>query len=135
MVFYNQGVRLNYIFFIDFIRMQFCKVDMDKIYVYFVGEVIMFLFEICEEDFNVLCILWQKVFDELVCECFINNVFGKMVMCKKDEVIKCQIVIFCEVDDDIVICFEKVIGIKGYDGIFNFMFNGIYNGMMKDVKV
>lgn len=134
MAFYNQGARPNYISTSDPIRMAPRKMDMDRTHAHFVGEAITFLSEIRPEDFNGPRALWQKVFDEPARERFINNVSGKMSMCKNDEILKRQIAIFREVDDDIATRLEKATGIKGYSGIADLKFNGTHNGMTKDPK-
>ena len=63
---------------------------------------------------------------------FVNNVSGKMEVCKSKEIIKRQIAIFREVSDDLATRLEKATGIKGYGGIANMTFNGTHNGMTKD---
>lgn len=52
-------------------------------------------------------------------ERFIKNVLGRMANCKKEEIIKHQIDIFREVDEDIVSRLEKATSVKEYDGIGN----------------
>lgn len=132
MAFYNQGARPNYLSSIDPIKIAGRKVDLDKTHGHFVGEAISFMSEIRPEDFNAPRALWQKVWDEPARERFINNVAGKMEMCKEKELLKRQIAIFREVDNDIAVRLEKATGIKGYDGIANLQFNGTHNGMAKD---
>ena len=66
---------------------------------------------------------------------FVNNVAGKMEVCKDKEILKRQIAIFREVSDDIATRLEKATGIKGYDGISNMKFNGTHNGMTKDASI
>lgn len=134
MAFYNQGARPNYLSSIDPIQFKPRAVDLNKTHGYFVGQAISFMSEIRPEDFNAPRALWQKVFDEPARERFINNVAGKMEVCKEKELLKRQIAIFREVDNDIAVRLEKATGIKGYDGIANLTFNGTYNGMTKDAS-
>jgi catalase len=135
MAFYNQGSRPNYLSSIEPIKFKPRSVDLDKVHGAFTGEAVSFLSEIRPEDFNAPRALWQKVFDEPARERFINNVSGKMELCKNKDIIKRQIAIFREVDDDIAKRIEKATGIKGYDGIANLSFNGTHNGMAKDDKL
>jgi len=132
MAFFNQGARPNYLSSIDPIQFRTRTVDYDQTHAHFQGKAITFLSEIRPEDFVGPRALWQKVFDEPARERFINNVAGKMEMCKEKELIKRQIAIFREVDNDIAERLEKATGIKGYDGIANMKFNGTHNGMTKD---
>lgn len=135
MAFYNQGGRSNYLSSIDPIQFRPRSVDLDKTHSDFTGRAVTFLSEIRPEDFNAPRALWQKVWDEPARERFIKNVSGKMELCKKKEIIRRQIAIFREVDEDIATRLEKVTGEKGYDGIENLEFNGIYNGMTEDAKL
>jgi len=132
MAFYNQGARSNYLSSIDPIQFRTRSVDIGRTHGHFQGEAIAFLSEIRPEDFNAPRALWQKVWDEPARERFINNIAGKMEVCKEKEFIKRQIAIFREVDNDIAVRIEKATGIKGYDGIANLKFNGTHNGMTKD---
>ncbi|KAI1262780.1 catalase-like domain-containing protein [Xylariaceae sp. FL1019] len=134
MAFYNQGARPNYLSSIDPIQFEPRKTDVDKTHGHFVGQAVSFLSEIRPEDFNAPRALWQNVFDEPARERFINNVAGKMEVCQDKEILKRQIAIFREVDDDIATRLEKATGIKGYDGIANLKFNGTHNGMTQDAK-
>ncbi|KAI0390830.1 catalase-domain-containing protein [Xylariaceae sp. FL0594] len=134
MAFYNQGRRPNYLSSIDPIQFQSRQVDLDKTHGHFIGQAVSFLSEIRPEDFNAPRALWQKVFDEPARERFISNVSHKMSLCKEEEILKRQIAIFREVDDEIATRLEKATGIKGYDGIANMNFNGTHNGMTKDAK-
>ncbi|KAI3319293.1 catalase-domain-containing protein [Xylariaceae sp. AK1471] len=134
MAFYNQGARPNYLSSIDPIQFQPRKVDLDKTHGHFIGQAVSFLSEIRPEDFKGPRALWQKVFDEPARERFIGNVSGKMSLCKDDEIIKRQIAIFREVDNDLATRLEKATGIQGYEGIANIKFNGTHNGMAKDEK-
>ncbi|KAK9420574.1 putative Catalase [Seiridium unicorne] len=135
MAFYNQGSRPNYLSSIEPIKFKPRSVDLDQVHGTFTGEAVSFLSEIRPEDFNAPRALWQKVFDEPARERFINNVSGKMELCKNKEILKRQIAIFREVDDDIAKRLEKATGIKGYDGVANLSFNGTHNGMTKDDKL
>lgn len=135
MAFYNQGARPNYLSSIDPIKFRTRTTDLDKTHGHFIGQAVSFLSEIRPEDFNAPRALWQKVFDEPARERFINNVAGKMEVCKDQEILKRQIAIFREVDDDIAVRLEKATGIKGYDGIANLQFNGTHNGMAKDASL
>ncbi|KAI0595600.1 catalase-like domain-containing protein [Biscogniauxia sp. FL1348] len=135
MAFYNQGARPNYLSSIDPIQFKPRSVDLDKTHGHFIGQAITFLSEIRPEDFNAPRALWQKVFDEPARERFIGNVSGKMACCKDPEILKRQIAIFREVDNDIATRLEEATGIKGYDGISNMRFNGTHNGMAKDAKL
>ncbi|KAI0827528.1 catalase-like domain-containing protein [Hypoxylon sp. FL0890] len=135
MAFYNQGARPNYLSSIDPIRFRTRSVDLDKTHGHFTGEAIAFLSEIRPEDFNAPRTLWRKVWDEPARARFISNTTGKMAVCKEPELIKRQIAIFRQVDDDIAVRLEKETGIKGYSGISNMRFNGTHNGMTKDVKL
>ncbi|KAI0018609.1 catalase-like domain-containing protein [Xylariomycetidae sp. FL0641] len=135
MAFYNQGARPAYLSSIEPIQFRARSVDLDKTHGHFVGEAITFLSEIRPEDFRGPRALWQKVFDEGARERFVHNVSGKMASCKNEEILKRQIAIFREVDDDIATRLEKATGIKGYDGIANLRFNGTHNGMTKDAKL
>ncbi|CAJ2499650.1 Uu.00g025030.m01.CDS01 [Anthostomella pinea] len=135
MAFYNQGARPNYLSSIDPIQFRPRSVDLDKTHGHFVGKAVSFLSEIRPEDFNAPRALWQKVFDEPARERFIVNVAGKMAACKEPELLKRQIAIFREVDNDIATRLEKATGVKGYDGISNMRFNGTHNGMTKDSKL
>ncbi|KAJ9659530.1 hypothetical protein H2198_003106 [Neophaeococcomyces mojaviensis] len=132
MAFYNQGSRPAYLSSIDPIKFRTRTVDIGKTHGYFTGEAITFLSEIRTEDFNAPRNLWQKVFDDAARDRFISNVAGKMEMCREKEIIKRQIAIFREVDNEIAERLEKATGIKGYDGIANMKFNGTHNGMTKD---
>ena len=132
MAFFNQGARPNYLSSLDPIQFRQRSVDLDKTHGHFTGEAITFLSEIREEDFKAPRALWQKVFDEPARERFIGNVAGKMEVCPNKEILKRQIAIFREVDDDIAKRLEKATGIKGYDGIADMKFNGTHNGMTKD---
>ncbi|KAK6065411.1 peroxisomal catalase [Seiridium cupressi] len=135
MAFYNQGSRPNYLSSIEPIKFKPRSVDLDQVHGTFTGEAVSFLSEIRPEDFNAPRALWQKVFDEPARERFINNVSGKMELCKNKEILKRQIAIFREVDDDIAKRLEQATGIKGYDGVANLSFNGTHNGMTKDDKL
>ncbi|KAF7541183.1 hypothetical protein G7054_g783 [Neopestalotiopsis clavispora] len=135
MAFFNQGSRPNYLSSIEPIKFKPRSVDLDKTHGQFVGDAVTFLSEIRPEDFNAPRALWQRVFDEPARERFINNVSGKMELCKDKEILKRQIAIFREVDDDIAKRLEKATGIKGYDGISSLSFNGTHNGMTKDSKL
>ncbi|KAK9769557.1 putative Catalase [Seiridium cardinale] len=135
MAFYNQGSRPNYLSSIEPIKFKPRSVDLDQVHGTFTGEAVSFLSEIRPEDFNAPRALWQKVFDEPARDRFINNVSGKMELCKNKEILKRQIAIFREVDDDIARRLEKATGIKGYDGVANLSFNGSHNGMTKDDKL
>jgi len=135
MAFFNQGARPNYLSSIEPIQFRARTVDLDKTHGHFTGEAITFLSAIRPEDFVAPRALWQNVFDDAARERFINNVSGKMEMCKEKEFIKRQIAIFREVDNDIAVRLEKATGIKGYDGIANMQFNGTHNGFSKDSKV
>ncbi|KAI1840320.1 hypothetical protein JX265_013745 [Neoarthrinium moseri] len=135
MAFYNQGSRPNYLSSIEPISFRPRTVNLDKAHGHFSGQAIAFMSEIRSEDFNAPRALWKKVFDEPARERFINNVAGKMAMCKKEELLKRQIAIFREVDGDIATRLEKATGIKGYDGIANMRFNGTHNGMATDPKL
>lgn len=132
MAFYNQGSRPNYLSSIQPIKFKPRTLDLDKVHGHFTGEAVTFLSEIRPEDFNAPRALWQKVFDEPARERFISNVSGKMEMCPNKEILKRQIAIFREVDEDIAKRLEKATGIKGYDGISNMSFNGTHNGMTND---
>ncbi|KAI0380315.1 catalase-like domain-containing protein [Hypomontagnella monticulosa] len=135
MAFYNQGARPNYLSSIDPIQFRERSIDLDKTHGHFTGEAITFLSSIRPEDFNAPRALYRKVWDEPARSRFINNVVGKMELCKDREIIKRQIAIFREVDEEIAARLEKATGIKGYDGIANMRFNGTHNGMAKDAKV
>ncbi|KAI1440538.1 catalase-like domain-containing protein [Annulohypoxylon stygium] len=135
MAFYNQGARPNYLSSIDPIQFRDRSVDLDKTHGHFTGEAITFLSEIRPEDFNAPRALYRKVWDEPARARFINNVAGKMALCKEPEFIKRQIAIFREVDEEIATRLEKATGIKGYDGIANMRFNGTHNGMTKNPKL
>lgn len=135
MAFFNQGSRPNYLSSIEPIQFQPRAVDLDKTHGFFVGQAISFLSQIRPEDFNAPRTLWEKVFDDGAKERFINNVAGKMEVCRDKEILKRQIAIFREVSDDIASRLEKATGIKGYDGIANLRFNGTHNGMAKDASL
>ncbi|KAF4977991.1 hypothetical protein FZEAL_5556 [Fusarium zealandicum] len=134
MAFFNQGARPNYLSSIDPIQFRPRGVDLDKTHGDFIGEAVTFLSEIRPEDFNAPRALWKRVWDEPARERFINNVTGKMALCKQQEPLKRQIAIFREVDPEIAERLEKSTGVKGYDGIANLSFNGTHNGMAKDAK-
>jgi catalase len=135
MAFFNQGARANYLSSIDPIQFRERSVDYDKTHGHFQGSAITFLSQIRPEDFNAPRALWEKVWDEPARERFVNNVAGKMEMCKDKEILKRQIAIFREVSDDVASRLEKATGIKGYDGIKNMTFNGTHNGMSQDSSV
>jgi catalase len=135
MAFYNQGARPNYLSSIDPIQFRERSTDLDKAHGHFQGTAISYLSQIRPEDFVAPRALWEKVFDEPARERFINNVSGKMEVCKDKEILKRQIAIFREVSDDIATRLEKATGIKGYDGIKNMKFNGTHNGMTDDGHV
>ncbi|EKJ73678.1 hypothetical protein FPSE_06296 [Fusarium pseudograminearum CS3096] len=135
MAFYNQGARPNYLSSIDPIKFRTRTVDLDKTHGHFTGEAITFLTAIRPEDFNAPRALWRNVFDEPARERFINNVTGKMKLCKQEEPLKRQIAIFREVDPEIAERLEKSTGIKGYDGIANMKFNGSHNCMNGEMKL
>lgn len=88
--------------------------------------------EIRPEDFNAPRNPWEKVFDDGPKEGMISNFAGHMSTGKKDEIMKRQIGIFCEVPDDIATRFEKATDIKEYGGISELNFNGRHNVMAKD---
>ena len=132
MAFYNQGARPNYLSSIDPIQFRERTVNLDKTHGHFQGNAITFLSGIRPEDFNAPRTLWEKVFDDAAKDRFINNVAGKMEVCKNKEILKRQIAIFREVSDDIATRLEKATGIKGYDGIANMKFNGTHNFFSKD---
>ena len=52
-----------------------------------------------------------------------------MEVCPNKEILKRQIAIFREVDEDIAARLEKATGIKGYPGIADMSFNGTHNAM------
>ncbi|KAI8947874.1 catalase-like domain-containing protein [Xylaria longipes] len=131
MAFSNQGARPNYLSSIDPIQFERRKVDPDKTHGHFIGQAVSFLSEIRPEDFKAPRALWQKVFDEPARERLISNVSHKMSLCKDKEILKRQIAIFREVDNDMATRLEKATGIKGYDGIANLKFNGTHNAMAK----
>jgi catalase len=135
MAFYNQGARPNYLSSIDPIQFRERTVDLDKTHGHFTGNAITFLSQIRPEDFNAPRNLWEKVFDDGAKERFINNVAGKMEVCKNKELLKRQIAIFRMVSNDIATRLEKATGIKGYDDITNMRFNGTHNGMAKDASL
>jgi catalase len=132
MAFFNQGARPNYLSSIDPIGFRERTVDYDATHGHFQGTAITFLSQIRPEDFNAPRALWEKVWDEPARERFVNNVAGKMEMCKDQEILKRQIAIFREVSDDIASRIEKATGIKGYPGIKDMKFNGTHNGMSGD---
>lgn len=134
MAFNNQGARPSYLSSIDPIQLARRKVDFDRTHGHFVGQAVSFLSEIRPEDFTAPRALWQKVFDEAARERFVGNVAGKMSLCKDEEVLKRQIAIFREVDEDIAARLEKATGVKGYEGIADLTFNGTHNGMAKSGK-
>ncbi|TGJ82727.1 hypothetical protein E0Z10_g6059 [Xylaria hypoxylon] len=134
MAFYNPSARPNYLSSIDLIQFERRKVDLDKIHGYFIGQAGSFLSEIRPKDFKAPRALRQKVFDEPAREQLIGNVSQKRSLCTDKEILKRQIAIFSEIDDDIAIRLEKVTGIKGYDGIADLKFNGTHNGMAKGAK-
>ncbi|UQC91518.1 catalase [Colletotrichum lupini] len=134
MAFFNQGARPNYLSSIDPVQFKARTVDLDKTHGHFTGQAITFLSEIRPEDFVAPRALWQKVWDEDARERFINNVTGKMELCKNPEPLKKQIAIFREVDPEIAERLEKSTGIKGYDGIANLTFNGTHNGFAREKK-
>jgi catalase len=131
MAFFNQGGRPNYLSSIDPIKFRERTVKLDETHGHFTNNAITFLSEIREEDFIAPRNLWEKVFDERAKERFVGNVSGHMKTCKKEEIIKRQIAIFCEVSGDLATRLEKALGVKGYDGIANFTSNGTHNGMAK----
>ncbi|KAK5057662.1 hypothetical protein LTR84_011663 [Exophiala bonariae] len=135
MAFYNQGGRPNYLSSIDPIQFRPRAVDLDKTHGHFQGNAVSFLSMIRPEDFVAPRTLWEKVFDDGAKERFINNVAGKMEMCKSQEILKRQIAIFREVSPDIAERLEKATGIKGYAGIKDMKFNGTHNGFSKDDSV
>ncbi|KAM0488396.1 hypothetical protein ACHAP7_001390 [Fusarium lateritium] len=135
MAFFNQGARPNYLSSIDPIKFRTRTVDLDKTHGHFTGEAITFLTAIRPEDFNAPRALWRNVFDEPARERFINNVTGKMKLCKQEEPLKRQIAIFREVDPEIAERLEKSTGIKGYDGIANMSFNGTHNAMNEKEEI
>lgn len=135
MAFYNQGGRPNYLSSIDPIQFRPRAVDLDKTHGHFQGNAVSFLSMIRPEDFVAPRALWEKVFDDGAKERFINNVAGKMEMCKSQEILKRQIAIFREVSPDIAERLEKATGIKGYAGIKDMKFNGTHNGFSKDDSV
>jgi len=135
MAFFNQGARPNYLSSIDPIQFRERDTDYDQVHGHFQGTAITFLSQIRPEDFNAPRALWEKVWDEPARERFVNNVAGKMEMCKDKEILKRQIAIFREVSDDAATRLEKATGIKGYDGIKNMKFNGTHNGMSQDASI
>jgi catalase len=135
MAFYNQGARPNYLSSIDPIQFRERSVDLDKTHGHFIGNAVTFLSQIRPEDFNAPRALWEKVFDDGARERFINNVAGKMEVCKDKEILKRQITIFRMVSDDIATRLEKATGIQGYGDITNMKFNGTHNGFAKDADV
>jgi len=135
MAFINQGSRPNYLSSIEPISFKPRQFDVDKTHGHFIGQAVSFLSEIREEDFVAPRKLWQKVFDEDAKKRFIENVSGHMSTCRKEEIIKRQIGIFREVDEDIASRLEKATGVKGYPGIADMRFNGTHNGMAKSASV
>jgi len=135
MAFYNQGARANYLSSIEPIQFRPRPVDLDKTHGHFQGNAVTFLSMIRPEDFVAPRALWEKVFDDGAKERFINNVSGKMEMCKSQEILKRQIAIFREVSPDIAERLEKATGIKGYAGIKDMKFNGTHNGFSQDASI
>lgn len=135
MAFYNQGARPNYLSSIEPIQFRARPVDLDKTHGHFQGNAVSFLSMIRPEDFVAPRALWEKVFDNGAKERFINNVSGKMEMCKSQEILKRQIAIFREVSPDIAQRLEKATGIKGYAGIKDMKFNGTHNGFSHDASI
>ncbi|KAI1432568.1 catalase-domain-containing protein [Xylaria sp. CBS 124048] len=134
MAIFNQGSRSNYLGSRQPIRLAPRKVNLDTTHGHFIGQAVTFLSEIRPEDFAAPRALWKKVFDEAARERFISNVSQKMSLCKDKEILKRQMAIFREVDDDIATRLEKATGIQGYDCIADMVFNGSHNGMAKDKK-
>jgi len=132
MAFYNQGARSNYLSSIDPIQFRERSINLDKTHGHFQGTAITFLSQLRPEDFNAPRVLWQKVFDDKAKERFINNVAGKMEVCPNKEILKRQIAIFREVDDDIATRLEKATGIKSEYRVKDMTFNGTHNGMTED---
>lgn len=132
MAFYNQGSRPNYISSIKPIQFRSRTIDLNKAHGHFAGDAVAFLSEVRPEDFVAARALWEKVFDDGARERFIHNVSGHMSTVTKDEIIKRQIAIFREVNEDLASRLEKATGIKGYDGISGLRFNGTHNGMAKE---
>lgn len=135
MAFYNQGARPNYLSSIEPIQFRPRTLDLDKTHGHFQGNAVTFLSMIRPEDFNAPRALWEKVFDDGAKERFINNVAGKMEVCKSKEILQRQIAIFREVSPDIAERLEKATGIKGYAGIKDMKFNGTHNGFSQDAPV
>lgn len=134
MAFYNQGGRANYLSTQDTITFQPPKVDNNEVHGRFVAQAVTFLSEIRPEDFNAPRNLWNKVFSSGEKERFIDTVSGHMSKCKDKEVIKRQIAIFREVDEDIASRLEKATGIQGYPGIKGMKFNGSSNAMGERIE-
>jgi catalase len=79
--------------------------------------------------------LWERVFDDKAKNRFVKNVSGHIGSVQKQEIIKRQITIFREVNEDLASRPEKATGIQGYKGISDLSFNGTHNGMAKDKKL
>ena len=134
MAFYNQGKRENYLSSIDTIQFRERSIDVDRVHGEFVGRAVSWLSEIHPEDFNAARALYENVFDEGARERLVKNMSGHMENVREKEIIKRQIGIFREVNEDFASRLEKATGVKGYDGISGLRFNGTHNGMAKDKK-
>ena len=128
MAFFNQGGRPNYLSSIAPVGFKERKYDINKVHGRFVGEAVSFLSEIRPEDFNAPRNLWQKIFNGESKERFVETVSGHMGRCRDKEIVKRQIAIFRTVSPDLGERIEKAMGVKGYEGIENMVFNGSNNG-------
>ncbi|WWD16269.1 hypothetical protein CI109_100695 [Kwoniella shandongensis] len=129
MAYYNQGSRPNYLSSIEPIKFKERSYDLNKVHGKFVGEAVSFLSEIRPEDFVAARALWQKVFSDESRQRFIETVSGHMSKCSEQEIIKRQIAIFREVSPDLGERLEKTMGVEGYHGLEDMVFNGTHNGM------
>ncbi|KAL1408929.1 hypothetical protein Q8F55_005743 [Vanrija albida] len=126
---YNQGGRVGYLASHDPVQFAPPKQDIDKVHAPFVATAVSFLSTIRPEDFNAPRNLWNKVFSEGERERWIKTVSGHMSTVQDKEIIRRQIAIFRQVDNDIGNRLEKATGVKGYDGIKGMKFNGAHNGI------
>lgn len=134
MTFYNQGSRPNYLTSssIPNGKVGFspsANIDVNRVHGNFVVQAVSFLSAIRPEDFNAPRALWNKVFSDGERERWIKTVSGHMSTVKDKEIIKRQIGIFRQVDEDIASRLEKATGVKGYQTIKGMTFNGSGNAM------
>lgn len=127
MAFFNQGGRPNYLSSIDPIKFREPQYSLNSVHGRFVGEAVAFLSEIRPEDFNAPRNLWRNVFSDESKQRFVETVSGHLGNCRDKQIVRRQITIFKEVDEDLGKRLEKATGEKALDGgVAAMAFNGMF---------